>query len=158
MKYKKSTISVLLFLCFVVWGTIGWKVYSNMKDLPVSVRQVTKPLITEKKKDSACLLLNYRDPFLGDFSIEDEPSTNVMQEPNFETPEQQKNYGEEIVPNIHYKGSIRIGKVLQAIVAHQDKSILLSVQEKIGDFVVLRITEEVLTVSREGKKYQLSLE
>lgn len=157
MKYRKSTISVLLFLCFAVWGTIGWKVYNNLKDPPVPVSRVSKPVMPEKK-DSINLLLNYQDPFLGDFLIEDEPTTEVVQEPNFETLEQQMGYREEIIPNFQYKGIIRIGKVSQAIVAHQDENILLSVQDKIGEFVVLKITEEALTVSRAGKKYELNLE
>lgn len=157
MKYRKSTVSILLFLCFVVWGTIGWKVYSDLKDSSLPVLQVTKPVIAEKK-DSVYLLLNYRDPFLGDFLMEDEVSTEVLQDQNFETPEQQMGYEEDIIPNFQYKGTMRIGKVSQAIVAHQDESILLSVQDKIGEFVVLQISEKVLTVSRAGKKYQLNLE
>jgi Tfp pilus assembly protein PilP len=157
MKYRKSTVSILLFLCFIVWGTIGWKVYSNLKDSSLPVLQVAKPVIAEKK-DSVYFLLNYRDPFLGDFLMEDEVSTEAPQEQNFETPEQQMGYEEDIIPNFQYKGTMRIGKVSQAIVAHQDESILLSVQDKIGEFVVLQISEKVLTVSRAGKKYQLNLE
>ena len=157
MKYRKSTVSILLFLCIVVWGTIGWKVYSNMKDSPLPILQVAKPVIAEKK-DSVYLLLNYRDPFLGDFLIKDEVSTEALQEQNFETPAQQMGYEEDIVPNFQYKGTIRIGKVSQAIVAYQDESILLSVLDKIDEFVVLQISEKALTVRRAGKKHQLNLE
>lgn len=157
MKYRKSTVAVLLFLCFLVWGTIGWKVYNNLKGSPVPVLQATKPVIVEKK-DSIKLLLNYRDPFLGDFLMDDESYSEMVKEPNLETIEQQMGYAEEITPNFQYKGIIRIGKVSQAIVAHQDESILLSVQDKIDEFVVLKISETVLTVSRAGKKYQLNLE
>ena len=67
-------------------------------------------------------------------------------------------YEEDIVPNFQYKGTIRIGKVSQAIVAYQDESILLSVLDKIDEFVVLQISEKALTVSRAGKKHQLNLE
>ena len=157
MKHRKSSIFILLFLCIAIWGTIGWKVFYKLSDSPIVGTQVSKRA-TAAKKDSLCLLLNYRDPFLGDYLTEGSPTTEIEQEADYENPEHNLVFEQEIVPDFQYKGTIRIGKASQAIVACQDESILLNVRDKIGEFVVLSITEETLTVSRAGKKYQLSIE
>lgn len=157
MKNRKSTTSVLLLLCIVVWGTIGWKVFSNLNDSPVLVAQIAKPVMAIRK-DSIRLLLNYRDPFLGDYLMEDSSRTEVVQEAAYVNPEPNLGFEQETPPDFQYKGTIRIGKTSQAIVARQDENILLNVRDKIGEFVVLNISEEILTVSRAGKKYQLSIE
>lgn len=157
MKNKKSTIILLLVLCIAIWGTIGWKVVYRLNDSPVIVAQVVKN-IKVMKNDSVCLLLNYRDPFLDDYLIEDNPTTEIVKEATYENSEYNLEVIQETVPDFQYKGTIRIGKVSQAIVVRQDESILLNVRDKIGEFTVSNIAEEVLTVSRAGKQYQLSIE
>lgn len=157
MKYNKSTIFILLFLCIVIWATISWKVFYNLRDSPVPVTQVPK-LTKVVNDDSVRLLLDYRDPFLGDYLIEDNSKVGMQEEDAFESPEYSMAFEQEILPDFQYKGSIRIGKVSQAIVSRQDEIILLNAGNKIGEFTVLNIAEEALTVSRKGKKYQLNIE
>lgn len=157
MKNRKRTTSVLLLLCIVIWGTIGWRVFNNLNDSPVPVAQVAKSVM-EIKKDSISLLLNYRDPFLGDYLMEDSSRAEVVQEVVYVNPEPDLGFEQEVTPDFQFKGTIRIGKTSQAIVTRQDENILLNVRDKIGEFVVLDISENILTVSRTGKKYQLSIE
>lgn len=156
MKNKKSTVIVLLFLCTIVWGIIGWRVYHSLTDIPVTASPPKKPVMI-MKKDSTYLLLNYRDPFLDDYIEEETAISPDLSEADLNSTDNHY-MSEEAMPNFQYKGIIRIGKVSQAIVAYKDENRLLKTGDKIDDFIVTGITDETLTVSRAGKKYQLNIE
>lgn len=157
MKNKKSTVIVLLFLCTIVWGIIGWRVYHSLTDIPVNASPPSKPVMTIKK-DSTYLLLNYRDPFLDDYIEEETAISPDLSEIDSNNTDDHYISEKETMPDFQYKGIIRIGKVSQAIVAYKDENSLLKTGDKIDDFVVTGITEDILTVSRAGKKYQLNIE
>lgn len=157
MKNKKVITSILLFLCVVIWGTIGWKVYSAFQDDDTVVPQPTKKNDIAEKKDTLHLLLNYRDPFLGDY-LNDE----VKEEKNIDQTIPRKEIYEEPVidnpPDFLYKGIIRFGKNTRAMVQWNGKSLMLGPKDKIGEFIIVQIKEEQLTVSRKNKKYELSIQ
>lgn len=157
MKLRKGSTFVLLLLCVIVWGTIGWKVYCNLDNPAIPVVRSSKTAIVVKK-DSIGLLLNYRDPFLGDYLVVDSAITEIVQEESNGYSEQNMGIVQEVLPDFQYKGNIRIGESLQAIVIRQNENILLNAHDKIGEFKVLGITEGVLTVSRAGTKYQLNIQ
>lgn len=156
MKTKKSTVAILLSLCIIVWGIIAWKVYRNLTDIPVTAPRTSRPVPV--KKDSIHLLLNYRDPFLDDYIEEESPTPENAQEATSDGTENNRAKREEITPDFQYKGVIRMGKISQAIVVNNGETVLLKVREKVGEFMVTGMTEECLTVSRKGKKYQLNIE
>lgn len=158
MKNKKVTISVLLFLCAVIWGIIAWKVYSALEDSSPSVILTTKQVIVTNQ-DSIRLLLNYRDPFLDEYAAQERANPEVQEEESVpEALSYNPPFEEESQPNFQYKGIIRIGKSTQAIIFRQNESVLLKAKDKIGEFTILKITEEHLTVRRKGKEYQLNKE
>lgn len=157
MKNKKPVTLILLFLCVIIWGTIGWKVYSAFQENDVVIVQPTKKNATAEKKDTLHLLLNYRDPFLGEYSdsaMKEEDDTiypvaleGVEDEPAI-----------EISPDFRYKGIIRLGKNTQAMVQWNGKSLMFKTKDKVGEFTITQITEEKLIVSRKNKKYELPIQ
>lgn len=157
MKLRKDSTFVLLLLCVIVWGTIGWKVYCNLNNPTIPVVKSSKTAIVVKK-DSISLLLSYRDPFLGDYLVADSASTEIVHQESTGYSEQNMGMTQEVLPDFQYKGNIRIGETLEAIVIRKNENILLNVHDKIGEFKVLSITESVLTVSRAGTKYQLNIQ
>lgn len=157
MKNKKSAIYILMILCIVVWGTIGWKVYAAFRKESPTLSVVPRKVVVEKK-DTAMLLLNYRDPFLGGYpkaekAVKDTENTKYPVKKEIYTPP-----STEVIPDFQYKGVIRVGKKTQAIIEQDGQSRIFSVRERINDFTILRITDESLTVSRKNKTYELSLQ
>lgn len=154
---KKATTYILLSLCLVIWGTIGWKVYSAMQDdIPVPVNKIPAQAIPPK--DTIALLLNYRDPFLGGYSKQ---ATQVEEPPREVAPKQEVNAGQtetEVVPDFQYKGTIRMGKTTKAIVNRNGESMLLKANGRVGEFNILRIEDSRLVVTRKNKRYELPVQ
>ena len=82
MKNKK-TAYFLIPLVLLVWGMIGWKVYAAMNNtaggnMKEDNNEEVKPA-EEKIPDTFELLVNYRDPFLGNSKIKipNSPKTNT---------------------------------------------------------------------------------
>ena len=68
MKNKKAAY-LLLPIVILIWGYIGYRVIDYVEDDPISpVSHAVKvdPVIHSEVPDEFELLLNYRDPFLGD--------------------------------------------------------------------------------------------
>jgi hypothetical protein len=148
-KNKKTTTCVLLFLSAVIWGTIGWKVYEAIQEDTPAMPQTAKAIVKEKK-NAVMLLLNYRDPFLDAYS-KAKPVSEEESELYYIEPE------EEIMPDFQYKGIIKLGEELQAIISRNGESLMLKTRDKIGEFSILQIGDDKLIVSRKGEKYELPL-
>ncbi len=154
---KKATTYLLLILCVVVWGTIGWKVYAALQEnTPIPVPPVK--VAVAPKKDTISLLLNYRDPFLGGYPKHKATVEKTVTEPAVHREVYAAPPQEEIVPDFQYKGVIRFGKMTQAIVNRNGESLMLKANETVGEFSVVQITDSKLVVSRKNKKYELSVQ
>jgi len=157
MKNKKVVTSILLFLCVIIWGTIGWKVYSALQENDVVIPQLKKTNAMVEKRDTLNLLLNYRDPFIGEY-----PDSEIKEKNDVIQPVVMVETDEELVfeisPDFQYKGIIRLGKTTQAMVQWNGKSLLFKPKDKIGEFTITQITEEKLTVSRKNIKYELPIQ
>ncbi len=155
---KKATILILLFLCIVVWGTIGWKVYSALQEeTPVLVASVKAPA-PKAQPDTLALLLDYRDPFLGGYPQQRKQveETSLRQAVDREVYAEQPQ--EEVIPDFEYKGVVRMGQTTQAIVSRHGENLMVKVNEKVGEFSVLKITDNTLLVSRKNKQYELPIQ
>lgn len=157
---RKKTLTGLLFaLCAVIWGTIAWKVYSTMHE---GEGVEPRPLVKSKpqREKSITLLLNYRDPFLGGYPQDKPVVTNVKNKqinPNAQPVSSSKPIIEEMPPNFQYKGIMRIGKEIKAIVAFNGQIQMIKSKEKLGDFSIMTIKEKSITVSRKHKNYTIPL-
>ena len=159
MTRKKTLTAVLFMLSAIVWGTIAWKVYSAMHE---EEAQEPRVLIRKrvKKEPSVALLLNYRDPFLGGYSsgkIVEAASKreHLAPKPHSETPS--KSVVDEIPPNFQYKGVMRIGKEIKALVWCNGQIQMVKQKEKLDDCSIKTITEKSITVTRKNKSYTIPL-
>ncbi len=156
MKKNKLTIYILLLLSIGIWSIVAWRIYRSFKkELPTS--QITTTEIKKTKKANTSLLLNYRDPFLGDYSRKMEKTKrkkpkSVARKQKVSPPQL------DIVPDFQYKGVIRLGKEVQAIVSRNGENRMLKSKDKIGEFNIMEIKDDKLVVSRKGKKYNLQIQ
>lgn len=155
MKSKKTTW-LLLILSVVIWGTAGWKVYKAFDtgaEQPV-VRKIAKAV----EKDSISLLLNYRDPFLGNYSdvtvlpdpkpIKKSPVTSTVK------PLQQPS----VSPDVLFKGTLNVGKTCMAIIQKNNETLTVKAGDKVGDFKITAISDSQIILSKDGKKYEISVQ
>nr|WP_320059421.1 hypothetical protein [uncultured Bacteroides sp.] len=156
MKNNKITTYILLLLSAGVWGIIAWRVYASLKDDTPGIQSVAKAP-KKMKEDTIALLLNYRDPFLGDYP---KGKTTIKEQKAKPVPAKQVNIQPqaEILPDFQYKGVIRLGKESQVIVSRNGENVMLKLKDKIGEFNVAEIRDDKLVVSCKGKKYDLPLQ
>lgn len=159
MTRKKTLTAVLFMLSAIVWGTIAWKVYSAMHEEEV---QEPRVLIEKRVKKEAvvALLLNYRDPFLGGYSsgktVEATPKReHSVPKPHSEVPSNP--VVEEMPPNFQYKGVMRIGKEVKALVWCSGQIQMVKLKEKLDDYSIKTISEKSITVIRKNKSYTIPL-
>lgn len=157
MKAKKASVAVLLFLSLAVWSMVGWRVYAGLHEPPIENPQ---PKIPERdiRQETPELLLNYRDPF-GDITRKVETHTSKTQlKTDRDSIRSHRSQKTEIQPSIRYKGTVRVGAIIRAIVENNGESMLLECKDRIGDFTVLNITEEMLIIEQKGNKYKINIE
>lgn len=157
MKGKKASVAVLLFLSLAVWGMVGWRVYAALHEPPI---ENPLPKIPEQniRQETPQLLLNYRDPF-GEIARKVEthaPKTQLKT--NRDSIRSHRSPKTEMQPSIRYKGRVRVGAIIRAIVENNGESMLLECKDRIGIFTVLNITEEQLIIEHKGHKYKINIE
>jgi len=155
MKNKKVTY-LLIVVTVVVWGTIGWKVYNALKKDNVPITVKNERGVSPKESDSIQLILDYRDPFLGDYDGPKRAAATNTQAAAV-TNRQPVQTEPEVLPDFRYMGVIRIGTETKAMVNINGETILLAVNEYAGEFVLLNISDEKLVVKRNRKEYTLPL-
>lgn len=153
MKNKKL-IYLLVPLTFGVWGYIGYFIYSTInKDeyIPeINVSKQKKHTNKPIEKDYS-LFLNYRDPFLG--KISSQQNTNKV--PKASKPKTEVN--NTILNNIKYLGLIKNkeqGNIIASInINHNDY--LLKKGDKINGVEILKINSDSLQIKIENKNYYI---
>lgn len=131
----------LLVTVILIWGIIILKVVRGS-------RPVEKPLVENRIKEPVqnaledSLQLNYRDPFLGEFvrakevKKSSQPQVKVVRK----EPEQPP------VPDFTFKGLIGNGVEQRAMVLKNGSLHILGLGEMIGEFKVIGISPELMTV------------
>lgn len=145
MERKNITTGVLLVAAVAVWGVIVVKVVRGSRPSGVAVpRAVVEKVTVKDERDS--LKLDYRDPFLGEFTrARREPVKTVAAEkPVRKEPERPP------VPDFSFKGVIGGGAGRRAMVLKNGGLHMLSPGDVLGDFEVVSFSPEVMTV-RSGR-------
>ena len=153
MKSKRTTYLLLIF-SILIWTTVGWKIYQAFN--ANTEQPIAKKIVENLKKDSVVLLLNYKDPFLGGYnaSAQAEPrpakkriiSTNIKPQQKIPT-----------TPEFQFKGTLNIGKLQMAIVQRNNETLTLKKGEILNGFKLTSINENMIILSKNGKKYDLSI-
>lgn len=112
MKNKRTSVTILLLFCILVWGMIGWKVYSGLQATAVTL-PVQKTIEKVEKKEIG-LLLNYRDPFL-DHSREKVEASGQPTQAVRHSVKSSYTHKEEVTPDFQYMGHrtkriLRVGR------------------------------------------------
>jgi len=158
VKNNKYITYVLLLISTGIWCIVAYRIYSAIKDKEPAVCQTVIKPTKSVIKDSAVLLLNYRDPFSEEVTPEKINKEKKIPKKKIKvTPQKQLAVPlkVEVLPDFQYKGIIRFGKSVKAIANRNGETIILKPKEKIGEFLVAIITDEKMTVVRNGKKYGL---
>ena len=143
---------VLLVAVVLIWGVIILKVVKGSRpaEKPLVENRIKEPVMNESK-DS--LQLNYRDPFLGEFirikevKRSSQPQVKVVRK----EPEQPP------VPDFAFKGLIGNGVEQRAMVLKNGNLQMLGLGEMIGEFKVIGISPELMTVQNGKHKVEVKV-
>ena len=155
MKNKKATY-LLLVLSIVLWGFIGWKVYSAFDYNQPEIPTVKKEVIMAEK-DSIILLLNYRDPFLGKYSsrsISKDTLPVKRQTVSVISPQKQA----PVSPTIQYKGVMNVGNISMAILQKDGRVLTIKIGEEIDGYKLTKINDNNIILSKERKQYEIPIQ
>lgn len=152
MERKKIMTGSLLVAVVLIWGVIIMKVVrgSRPAEKPLVGNRIKVP-VKNASKDS--LQLNYRDPFLGEFVRIKEVKTSsqsqaivIRMEPELPP-----------VPDFTFKGLIGNGVEQRAMVLKNGNLHILGLGEMIGEFNVIGISPEVMTVQNGKHKIEVKV-
>ena len=143
---------VLLVAVFLIWGVIILKVVRGNRPVeePLVENRIKEP-VKNASKDS--LQLNYRDPFLGEFVRvkEVKKSSQSQAEGIRKEPELPP------VPDFTFKGLIGNGVEQRAMVLKNGSLHILGLGGMIGEFKVIGISPELMTVQNGKHKIEVKV-
>ncbi|MBQ8838384.1 MAG: hypothetical protein IJ005_03600 [Bacteroidales bacterium] len=140
MERKKILTGILIVAVIIVWGIIILKVVKGGRPVETPPAGHFEKTSENVPKDS--LLLDYRDPFLGEFvkaGQEKKPSLIVDKVARRE-PEQPP------VPDFTFKGLIGNDTEQRAMILKNGGLHMLGLGETIGGFKVVGVSPEIVTV------------
>ncbi len=152
MERKKIMTGFLLVTVILIWGIIILKVVRGSRPVeePLVGNRIKEP-VKNASKDS--LQLNYRDPFLGEFvRIKEVKKSSksqakvIRKEPELPP-----------VPDFTFKGLIGNGVEQRAMVLKNGNLHILGLGEMIGEFKVIGISPELMTVQNGKHKIEVKV-
>ena len=152
MERKKIMTGVLLVAVVLIWGVIILKVVKGSRpaEKPLVENRIKEPVVNESK-DS--LQLNYRDPFLGEFVRIKEVKKSSQSQAKVIRMEPEL----PPVPDFTFKGLIGNGVEQRAMVLKNGNLHILALGEMIGEFTVIGISPEVMTVQNGKHKIEVKV-
>ncbi len=139
---NKLTISVLVVLIVIIWGTIAFRIksYTPVKStiLPVSESLEMDTVLHVEKLYT--LRGDYPDPFLGGHEKKSSLGLVVVKEKR-----------KIIWPDLTYKGCVA-GKSRLAIVIKNDRTIFMRRGEIIDDIILERVEEDFIVLKKQGER------
>lgn len=147
---------LLLVLSIAIWATVGWKVYQALDTN--TVQPVARKVVEAVEQDSTPLLLNYKDPFLGGYNVP--AQAQIETEPvkrNITSTHSQPQQNSPITPDFQLKGILNIGKSPMAIIQKNNETLTLKIGEAVDGFKITKMSDNMITLSKNGKKYAISI-
>jgi len=146
---KNQKTYLLLFIVALVWGAIGYQLYSHYNPDTIEVSEVTTMSYTTQKVDTVDgyeIQPDYRDPFLGKI-YRKQPLKKKVATPKHVV----------IFPAIVYKGIIEGGKKTYIIAINGSQEIF-RVNQTIKEVTLLKADGKsiLLKYQNERKKYALT--
>ena len=152
MERKKIMTGVLLVAVVLIWGVIILKVVKGSRpaEKPLVENRIKEPLMNESKD---FLQLNYRDPFLGEFVRIKEVKKSSQSQAKVIRKEPEL----PPVPDFTFKGLIGNGVEQRAMVLKNGSLHILGLGEMIGEFKVIGISPELMTVQNGKHKVEVKV-
>lgn len=142
----------LLVTVILIWGIIILKVVRGSRPVeePLVENRIKEP-VKNASKDS--LQLNYRDPFLGEFVRIKEVKKSSQSQAKVIRKEPEL----PPVPDFTFKGLIGNGVEQRAMVLKNGNLHILGIGEMIGEFKVIGISPELMTVQNGKHKIEVKV-
>ena len=142
----------LLVTVILIWGIIILKVLRGSRPVeePLVENRIKEP-VKNASKDS--LQLNYRDPFLGEFVRIKEVKKSSQSQAKVIRKEPEL----PPVPDFTFKGLIGNGVEQRAMVLKNGNLHILGIGEMIGEFKVIGISPELMTVQNGKHKVEVKV-
>ena len=142
----------LLVTVILIWGIIILKVVRGSRHVeePLVENHIKEP-VKNASKDS--LQLNYRDPFLGEFVRIKEVKKSSQSQAKVIRKEPEL----PPVPDFTFKGLIGNGVEQRAMVLKNGSLHILGLGEMIGEFKVIGISPELMTVQNGKHKVEVKV-
>jgi len=152
MERKKIMTGFLLVTVILIWGIIILKVVRGSRPVeePLVENRIKEP-VKNASKDS--LQLNYRDPFLGEFVRIKEVKKSSQSQAKVIRKEPEL----PPVPDFTFKGLIGNGEEQRAMVLKNGNLHILGIGEMIGEFKVIGISPELMTVQNGKHKIEVKV-
>ena len=152
MERKKIMTGFLLVTVILIWGIIILKVLRGSRPVeePLVENRIKEP-VKNASKDS--LQLNYRDPFLGEFVRIKEVKKSSQSQAKVIRKEPEL----PPVPDFTFKGLIGNGTEQRARVMKNGSLHMLGIGEMIGEFKVIGISPELMTVQNGKHKVEVKV-
>ena len=152
MERKKIMTGILLVAVVLIWGVIILKVVrgSRPAEKPLVENRIKEPV---KNASQDSLLLNYRDPFLGEFVRIKEVKKSSQSQAKVIRNEPEL----PPVPDFTFKGLIGNGVEQRAMVLKNGNLHMLGLGETIGEFKVIWISPELITVQKGKYKIEVKV-
>ena len=152
MERKKIMTGFLLVTVILIWGIIILKVLRGSRPVeePLVENRIKEP-VKNASKDS--LQLNYRDPFLGEFVRIKEVKKSSQSQAKVIRKEPEL----PPVPDFTFKGLIGNGTEQRARVMKNGSLHMLGIGEMIGEFKVIGISPELMTVQNGKHKIEVKV-
>jgi len=145
MVRSKISTYLLGLAAVAVWCIVGYRIFRwiSPKETPLARAVTTKTEIVNQAEDS--LMLDYRDPFLGDVR---EPRVSDYHDSPAPEP---------VMPSLAYKGLIRDGNgIIKAMIYHEGRLDGYSKGAVIGGVRLTEITAEYIIVKWRGTDYTIT--
>ena len=145
---KNQKTYLLLLAVALVWGAIGYQIYSRYNpDTPVVETQIASTFIPNKKKEVENYTINpdYRDPFLGKIYRKPKPKVKqAVQKPQV------------VFPPITYNGIIK-GETKAFIISINGQEEIFKLKQVIKGVELIRGNDNEIIIKYQGerKKYPI---
>lgn len=172
---KKIKLYLLILINILAWGYVGITIYNALQgddDFVLDYGNTSiKNIVTDKKNDSITLSLNYADPFLkhntnfkssgqnkANNSIASEKTPINSKKPEINLSAKKTEEQEKKNLEIKYLGMLKNSDkgTITAMVNVSGKSLLVKNKEKFGEYTIIDISTNSITLKKGKEKMTIT--
>lgn len=144
---SKATTYLLIAVVIIVWGIIGWRIFSPKDDAAQSPPAPKKTGVAAKAADT--LVLNYRDPFLGAAAQPKKAAAKPPRTPQTAAPKPPPEPA--VVHNLRYMGRIMRDKAAYGLVEIGGTLNTMKTGEMVEGYKLVKLYDDSVQLVWKGK-------